>query len=140
MKRILFILLLTIPFIGFGQNRYHIDKVTSPNDTLTYLKKDMSLLNGNVYCEIGEMGKYVNGKKEGLWKSWYENGQLKNKGNWKNDRRDGQRIEYYKNSQVKEEVFHRNGIPTGKWVYYNPDGTISKEIFYKEGQLVETKE
>ncbi len=58
MKKLL-LLLLCVPLIGLGQNRYHIDEVTSPNDTLTYLKHDMSLLNGIVYSEFGDLGMYV---------------------------------------------------------------------------------
>ena len=63
MKKLLFILLLTLPFFGFGQERYHVDEVTSPNDTLTYSKFDMSLVNGLVYSDLGELGHYNKGKK-----------------------------------------------------------------------------
>ena len=56
MKRILFILLLTIPFIGFGQTEY--------------VKKYHK--NGQLQSE----GKYKKGIKDGLWKLYYKNGQL----------------------------------------------------------------
>ena len=62
--------------------RYHIDEVSFPNDTLTYLKSDMTLLNGVVYSEFGELGKFINGEREGRHKWWYENGQLKEVSNW----------------------------------------------------------
>ena len=61
MKRILFILLLTIPFIGFGQ--------TKPDQ---YESVTEYYENGQLQSE----GKYKDGKKEGLWKIYYENGQL----------------------------------------------------------------
>ena len=31
-----------------------------------------------------QRGSFKNGKKEGLWRFWYENGQLKVQGNYKN--------------------------------------------------------
>ena len=64
MKRIFKISILLISVILFscsnGNKRYHIDETTSSSDTITYLKSDMSLLNGIVYSEFGENGKYIN--------------------------------------------------------------------------------
>ena len=77
MKQILILLISVILFsCSDSEIKYHIDETTSPTDTLTYLKSDMSLLNGVVYSEFGENGKYINGKKEGIHKDWYESGQI----------------------------------------------------------------
>ena len=72
MKRILFVLLLTIFFVGCSEKvqRYHVDETTSPNDKLTYLKKDMSLVSGIVFDTLynGQLiqeSNYKDGKKEG---------------------------------------------------------------------------
>ena len=64
-EKILSILLISIILFSCsdGEIRYHIDEVSFPNDDLTYIKKDMSLLNGVVYSEFGELGRYVEGKK-----------------------------------------------------------------------------
>ena len=62
MKRLLFILLLTIPFIGFGQTEYIKEYYDNQN--------------------IKYEGNYKDGKLDGLWKSYYENGQLKNERNY----------------------------------------------------------
>ena len=70
MKRILFVLLLTIPFLGFGQNRYYIDEVTKISDTPIYLKNDKSLVNGIFFGDFG-MCKNDNMKivmKNGKWR------------------------------------------------------------------------
>jgi len=77
MKQILILLISVILFsCSDSEIRYHIDETTSPTDTLTYLKSDMKPLNGIMYCEFGENGKYINGKKEGIHKDWYESGQI----------------------------------------------------------------
>ena len=129
MKKLLFILLLTIPFIGFGQERYHVDEVTSPNDTLTYLKFDMSLVNGIVYSDLGELGHYNKGKKNGLWK---ELSYRSNEKGWCNTNyKDGMILSfkcYWENDMLIEEYdgekrFYR------RW-YEN--GTLRKEILYSE--------
>ena len=54
--------------------------VVCPNDTLCYLKSDMKLLNGMVYCSYGDMGLFKNGLKNGLHKEWSGNGLLFFKG------------------------------------------------------------
>ena len=64
MKQILILLISVILFSCLnGDKRYHKDETVSTNDTLTYLKSDMKPLNGIVFCEFGENGKYINGKK-----------------------------------------------------------------------------
>ena len=78
MKQLLTIVFIGLVLGGHGQNRSE-DEVVCSNDSITYLKIDMEPVNGVVYCEFGDKGKYINGKPEGLHEDWYENGQL-----WKN--------------------------------------------------------
>ena len=44
---------------------------------MCYLKFDMTLLNGFVVCEFGDVGLFKNGLRDGVHKEWYENGVLK---------------------------------------------------------------
>jgi len=102
MKKILLILLLTIPFIGFGQNvkfdnelihegkMYYfegspfngmkISQYTSGGSSIFTMKN--GLPNGlyqSFYSngKLNWMGNYINGfNRDGMWKRWYENGQL----------------------------------------------------------------
>lgn len=123
MKQILILLISVILFsCSDNEIRYHIDKTTSPTDTLTYLKSDMSLLNGIVYSEFGENGKYINGKKDGEHKSWYDNGQLKSLGNYDN----GLFINY--------QSWFENG---NKEIYNVPkkDTLYEVSIWFESGQL-----
>lgn len=63
MKKILSILLISVLLFSCSDSeiKYHIDETTSPTDTLTYLKLDTTPLNGIVYCEFGENGKFIKG-------------------------------------------------------------------------------
>ena len=68
MKKILFILLLTIPFIGIGQTEY----------------KD--------YHENGKLkyeGFIKDGNPHGFWKGYLENGQLEFEGNHTDGKKEG---------------------------------------------------
>ena len=57
-----------------------------------------------------EMGQLKSGRREGSWKIYYDNGQLKNTGHYKNGKRDG------------------------LWEYFNDDGTLRFDGNYKDGK------
>ena len=61
-----------------------------------------------------EQGTFKNGKKEGPWVSYYDNGQLRSKGTYKNDKKEG------------------------PWVSYNKDGTVDEDWTgtYKDGKKI----
>jgi len=123
MKQILILLISVILFsCSDNEIRYHINKTTSPTDTLTYLKSDMTPLNGMVYCKYGDNGFYINGKKDGEHKRWYDNGQLKNLGNYDN----GLFINY--------QSWFENG---NKEIYNVPkkDTLYEVSIWFESGQL-----
>jgi antitoxin component YwqK of YwqJK toxin-antitoxin module len=130
MKKLIFILLLTIPFIGFGQNRYYIDEVTEISDTLIYLKKDKSLVNGILFGDFGDFGMCQNGKKHGYWR-FYRNGNLMSEGTWIDNKKNGIFNTYsddgnkesrsiFKNHNFWEFITYKNGnmkilMKNGKW-------------------------
>ena len=92
------LLILSIGLLTFGsgmsQNRYSLDEITIQTDfksgiSTAYLKPDMQAVNGIVYCEFGDMVKYVDGKMDGLYRFWHENGQLMIEGNYTDGKEDG---------------------------------------------------
>ena len=135
MKKLLFTLLLTIPFVGFGQEKHHIDKVTWIHDTLTYLKEDMSLINGIVFCDFGELGSYKEGKKNGLWKDYDENGKIFSEESWKYGVSDGPYIYYFENGEIFERGNHKDGELEGLYQYYYENGQLQWEGNYKNGRM-----
>ena len=106
MKRILFILLLTIPFIGFGQLR-------------------------------GE-GNYKDGKKDGLWKYYYDTNQLREEGNYQDGKREGL-WKYYILGQLRTKGNYENGKKEGFWKHYYPNGKLREEGNFKDGELISVK-
>ena len=53
---------------------------------------------------------HKDGKRDGLFETYHENGQLQAKGNLKDDKRDGLSEEYYENGQLKLKENYKNGI------------------------------
>ena len=73
-----------------------------------------------------EQGSFKNGKMEGVWVRYFDNGQLWDKGNWKNGKKEGACVAYYENGQLGIKGNLKNGKADGAWVCYNSDGTVDK--------------
>lgn len=79
---------------------------------------------------------YENFKTNSVYKSWYENGALMNKGRFKvkmfsNLRvKCGMWINYYENNKIESEGLYKNNKKYGLWKYYNKDGILIKECKY----------
>lgn len=142
----LFFLICLIFFSCTKKQKFHIDETTSPNDSLTFLKIDMTLLNGIVYGEYGEFGEYKLGKKEGIHKEWYDDGQLKSVEEWKEFKiisksfyhdngqlwyksNDDEYKEYYDNGQIAKTSQKKNGKLFGTHkTFYKSNGELMIEI------------
>jgi antitoxin component YwqK of YwqJK toxin-antitoxin module len=150
MKQLTILLISVILFsCSNGDKRYHIDETTSPTDTLTFLKLDMTPLNGVVYSEFGENGKYTNGKKDGIHKQWYEDGQLKFEGIYIYGKNDGEYKEWFGNGQLRSvknydsgnlidsQIWNEDG---GKHSSNSPinDSINNMKIWYENGRLMKS--
>jgi uncharacterized protein len=83
-----------------------------------------------------EIGKYILGLKDGLWKSYFNDGKLRTKGNYVQGNPDGQHVIYYENGKLKEEQFYEMGIRTRTWRKYDEDGKLILTITYKNDMEV----
>ena len=55
-------------------------------------------------------GSYKDGKKDGLWTDYYENGQKSSELTYKNDKKDGKWTYWYEDGQKKWEGTYKNGF------------------------------
>ena len=96
MKRILVLLILTIPFFGFGQN----DTLKNYHD------------NG----QLRSIGVFKYGENEGLWKFFNKDGFLKQSINYKNGRYHGLWTNYRRNKKnLRISRFSINFFRNGNW-------------------------
>ena len=122
MKQLSILLISVILFSCSNDNkRYHIDKTTTPSDTITYLKSDMKPLNGIIYSEFGDNGKYINGKKDGIHKEWYDDGQIQSELEYDNGKQTFKKYMklWYDNGQLMYEGKYNGDKRYGKsywWV------------------------
>ena len=97
-----------------------------------------------------EEGVFVNGRKEGQWINYFEDGKAtKLKGSYSNNRPDGEFIRYYKNGKIKEKGSFSKSKLKGEYIRYHSNGNIEYigsynnlgeesgviQYFYKNGNL-----
>ena len=83
-----------------------------------------------------ENGNFRNGKHEGLWIQYHENGQLRRKSNFKDGKLEGLYELYHENGQLSNKVNYKDDKKEGLWEYFNKDGTIKNTRNYKDGKVV----
>ena len=72
-------------------------------------------------------GNFKNGKEEGEWVGYWNNGHLWWKGNWKNGWREGVWVECWDGGQLLTKGNYKNGKQEGAWVGYNRDRTLNED-------------
>ena len=74
------------------------------------------------------------GREQGLWREFYEDGKIKSEGNYKDGRREKEWNFYYNNGQVEQTGEYVKGKPSGEWIKYFSDGKLNRHEFYENGK------
>ncbi len=84
---------------------------------------------------------FKNGKLEGYWIRYYDNGKISSEGKYKNHKKEGVWISYHKNGQISSKGKHKKNKREGIWFVYKKDGTVWKEFTgnYKDGVKVSNR-
>ncbi len=110
MKKITaFFFIISLLANGVFINHAYADSINF--DTLTN-DKGVYYQNGTLFTGTvtgNHIGMLKNGKKEGIWQSYFDDGRLASKGEFKNGERDGE-WEFYKDDcNKKETAYFKNG-------------------------------
>ncbi len=87
---------------------------------------------------IKKIGYFKHGLKEGIWKSWYSNGQLKAIHHWRRGIKHGHFELFDADGQLSQAGSYRRGSLHGK-VNEFKNGNIIRTIKYKRGKVQEPK-
>ena len=81
-------------------------------------------------------GTYKEGRKNGVFKMYSDEGRLKEEKPYKDGKLDGAHKTYYTTGKVERERNYRMGKQDGKELSYDFDGTLRMDHTYKDGKQV----
>jgi antitoxin component YwqK of YwqJK toxin-antitoxin module len=100
--------------------------------------KSGTVINGYLYSDEGvRLGEGIitaEGKKEGDWKYFSEDGQIRSSGKYANNLETGKWKYFYKNGKAEQEGVFKNGKVDGLWQWYYINGGVKREEEYFEGR------
>jgi antitoxin component YwqK of YwqJK toxin-antitoxin module len=77
------------------------------------------------------------GRKQGYWEDYYDNGVLHFKGSYKNGNRDGYWEYYYSNGNLWCSGSYKDSEMEGEWEFYWDNGSLKERRIYDNGNLIE---
>ena len=95
-----------------------------------YLKSQFFLL--QLSFQVLALG-YQFEKKQGNWKTYYSNGNLRKKESFDNGKLDGRMIEWYQNGNKKIEGQFRKGKREGVFLFWEEDGSLHLKKSFVNG-------
>ena len=75
-------------------------------------------------------GKIIDGKREGIWTTYSEMGNLKLRLHYKNGNLEFSEA-YYENGNLKSRGYYKNSEPTGLWESFDEDGKLINQVKFK---------
>lgn len=63
----------------------------------------------------------------GVWKAWYDNGQLKRQGAFKDGKEEGEFTWYFEDGKKSKEGSYHEGAEVGVWSWYHDNGRLMQQ-------------
>ena len=142
---------LVVKYKGEGSNEVIVSRITyrangdiiiseNPSDKTKmvreyYYNEDADDL--FYYTPIELERNYKDGKLDGLFKEWYENGKLDMKGNYKDGIKDGLWKKWYENGQLVFEMNYKDDKEDGLQRLWYENGQLKSEGNYKDGKRID---
>ena len=128
-----------------GNNQLYTGTVLDTSDVIISFEVVNGKKNGlfTTYYPGGQVektGYVINNNNVGEWKYFYPNGQIESIGSFENNKAEGRWISYYANGNKKCEGNYRRGKEDGLWIYYNEKGKTINMILYEDGEFVDLQQ
>jgi antitoxin component YwqK of YwqJK toxin-antitoxin module len=102
--------------------------------TFEFVNGKQVFLDEREYYESGQKrmeGPLQNRRREGLWKSYYEDGKIWSEGEYKDGLRDGITITYHPNGVKRFEGAFYKSKKSGIWKFWDENGEFVKEMDFE---------
>jgi antitoxin component YwqK of YwqJK toxin-antitoxin module len=129
--RILVLLIL----LAFGAGAFAQNKTNEAGRRVGYWKVtgEDKPTPGYATSAVIEEGEYIDGRKEGVWKTYYPSGKVKNEITYQGGRPKGPYTTYYENGQIEEKGNWSLNKNQGKFTRYYENGQVQQDFTFDEG-------
>ncbi|MBN2682938.1 MAG: toxin-antitoxin system YwqK family antitoxin [Bacteroidales bacterium] len=127
MKRFLYILFTVVLSVNLLAQKDTINQLDA-ND----LKQGYWVTYDATKTTVLEEGRYVDSKKQGVWKAYYPDGTIKSEITFVNNKADGYAKFYFDNGKVSEEGIWKGTKWTGDYKFYHKNGQMAYEWQFNE--------
>ena len=144
------IISLLILSVGLSQKEYNIEHLLERDGV--YIKKfSDEIVNGKVFQMFGDMkvplGKMKDGKKEGKWMVWYDNGTKQEEQNYKDGKKNGLTTKWTENGRRRETQYLNDEVYGLETIYTGVGGVLTEidwidslnfigSRFYEDGTIM----
>ena len=106
-------------------------------DIYSYKNGELDGLNVVYYKNnIKEIGHWKEGKQNGLFQMYTEEGILVDSGTFKNGERDELTEQFYSDTgKLRVSANYKNGVLEGEFKAYYPNGNLQAEVIYRNGKM-----
>ena len=101
-----------------------------PRDSKPYTG---SVIDVNENGDISLEGRFARGKRNGVWTTWYGNGQKEHEGYYKNGLKSDLCKSWYESGQAWKEGYYFSGKKEGSWLYWHWNGENLAVETYRNG-------
>ena len=104
------------------------DTIIAESATKPIVTKVDTIINDGektVYYDDGAIkmrGMMKNGKRDGIWRSWYPTGVQWSETTFMEGKKEGKTTTWYENAQKRYDGYYSNDAESGRWVYWNEQG------------------
>ena len=81
-------------------------------------------------------GEFADGKKDGKWTFWFEDGKVWSEGYFKENKRWGKAKVYHKTGNLYYSGTYTNGKKDGDWKFYNKEGALMNKATFDMGKIL----
>lgn len=78
-------------------------------------------------------GNFIDGKMNGTWRSWYENGKLEREENYVDNFLEGKQSFWHENGELSKESWYKAGKLHGKESMWDEEGNLVSSVEYVNG-------
>jgi len=92
-----------------------------------------------VYYQSGSLNSlshYINGLPDDSIEVYYEDGSLMIRMYFMNGLKEGRAVRYYPSGQLQREKYYENDVEVGESLIWYEDGTLSERTTYENGKIV----